>query len=116
MESEYMALTDSLQHVIWTAQILKNLDFGFDLPLTIHCDSKGARDLAKNNTFHKLSKHIDIRYHFIREKIEDEFIVLDEVKSTENIADILTKALPEPAHRRHIRALGLLGTSDEGEC
>jgi hypothetical protein len=115
-ESEYMALTESLQHAIWTAQILKNLDFGFDLPLSIHCDSKGARDLAKNNTFHKLSKHIDIRYHYIREKIEDEFVVLDEVKSADNVADILTKALPEPAFRRHVHALGLVGISNEGEC
>ena len=115
-ESEYMALTESLQHAIWTAQILRNLDFGFDLPISIKSDSKGARDLAKNNIFHKLSKHIEIRYHYIREKIQDGFVVLNEVKSADNIADIFTKALPEPAHQRHTRALGLFGTSNEGEC
>ena len=114
-ESEYMALTESLQHAIWTAQILKNLDFDLDLPISIKSDSKGARDLAKNNVFHKLSKHIEIRYHYIREKIQDGFVVLNEVKSADNVADIFTKALPEPAHQRHVRALGLFGTSDEGE-
>jgi hypothetical protein len=115
-ESEYMALAESLQHTIWTTQILKNLNFGFDLPIPLKSDSKGARDLAKNNVFHKLSKHIEIRYHFIREKVEDGFVILNEVKSAANVADIFTKALPEPAHQRHVRALGLIGTSDEGEC
>jgi hypothetical protein len=61
-------------------------------------DSKGTRDLAKNNVFHKLSKHIGIQYHFIHEKIQDGFVVLDEVKSADNVADIFTKALPEPAY------------------
>ena len=114
-ESKYMVLTESLQHTIWTAQVLENLNFEFDLPLTTKSDSKGARDLTKNNVFHKLSKHIGIQHHFIREKIQDGFATVEEVKSADNIANIFTKALPKPTHRRHTRALGLIGILDKGE-
>ena len=115
-EAEYMALTEVLKHTLWTLQVLRNLRFDCDLPITIFDDSKGARDISANSVEHQRTKHIDIRYHFIREKVQDKTIELTEVKSSENIADIFTKALPEPAHVTFTRKLGLIGASSKGEC
>lgn len=107
-EAEYMALTDCTKHASWTIQILDNLHFNLDLPISIYADSKGARDIANNNVFHKRTKHIDIRYHFVREKIHDGMIRIKETSSSENIADIFTKSLPEVTFWRHVNAIGLV--------
>ena len=115
VEAEYMALTESAKQAMWTLQILENLKFDVDLPFSIYSDSEGARAISENNVFHKRTKHIEIRYHFIREKIQNKTIQVKEVQSSNNVADIFTKALPESTHMRHVHALGL-GTTIEGEC
>ena len=64
-EAEYMALCECAKHTQWTLSLLKQLDFTVDLPLEIFCDSSGAKEIAANSVFHKQTKHIDIRYHYI---------------------------------------------------
>jgi len=106
-ESEYMALSECAKHALWTIQVLNNLKIELDLPISIYSDSKGAREIANNNVFHKRTKHIEIRHHFVREKIHDGLLQVQEVSSAENVADVLTKSLPELTHWRHVRSLGL---------
>ena len=60
--------------------------------MLLNVDNKGAIDLCKNPVHHQRSKHIDIKYHFIRSKIFDGSFVLQYVPSKENVADIFTKA------------------------
>jgi hypothetical protein len=60
MESEYMAISESAKHTVLTIQLLHNLKIEVDLLISIHCNLKGARDIASNNVFHKCTKHIDI--------------------------------------------------------
>ena len=79
-------------------QVLRNLQFDCNLPITIFDNLKGTQDISANSVEHQWMKHINIRYHFIHEKVQDKTIELAEVKLSENIADIFTKALPEPAH------------------
>ena len=62
-------------------------------PVVIYVDNKSAIDLSKNLVFHGRSKHIDIRYHFIRECIERAEIVINHVCSENQRADVLTKAM-----------------------
>ena len=111
-----MALSEAIKQLSWTIQVVKNLQFSIDLPITIYEDSKGARDIASNNVHHNRTKHIDIKHHFVREKVHDGTVHLQEITSAENVADILTKPLPLPAHSRHTCGLGLYGASDKGEC
>jgi hypothetical protein len=97
-EAEYMALAECSKHAIWSIQLLQNLKIKLDLPITIYDDSKGACDIAKNNVFHKKTKHIEIKYHFTCEKIQDGWIHLEEIDSSENVADVFMKSLANDTH------------------
>lgn len=94
-ESEYIAASDAVKELIW----LKRL-FGELLPeqsesaISFFMDNMSAIRLVKNPEFHKRTKHIDVRYHFIRTKYEEGMFDLEHVSSKEMIADIFTKALP----------------------
>ena len=63
--------------------------------------------MAKDNKFHAHTKHIDLRYHFVREAVEDEKIKMKYIPMAENIADIFTKALPKPRFVEFVGKLGL---------
>jgi len=63
------------------------------VPIPINCDNQGAITLEKDNKFHAHTKHIDIRYHFIREAVEDCKIELKYIPTDENMVDIFTKLL-----------------------
>lgn len=67
-------------------------------------DNQSAIRLVKNPEFHKRSKHIEIRYHFIREQFEKGFFNLDYIASNKMMADILTKSLPREKFQ-HLRSL-----------
>ena len=90
-ESEYMALTAAVQEGIFLKQLLTSI-MSTEVPtISLYSDNKGTIDLAKNPVHHKRSKHIDIRFHFIRQHIRDGLIVVNYIPSNENIADIFTK-------------------------
>ncbi|XP_074325473.1 secreted RxLR effector protein 161-like [Apium graveolens] len=92
-EAEFMAATAAACQAVWLRKLLAQIteyDIG---PVTLFIDNKSAIDLAKNPVFHGRSKHIDIRYHFIRECVENGEIIVKHVRSAEQRADFLTKAL-----------------------
>ena len=76
-------------------------------PLNINCDNQGAIALAKDNKFHARTKHIDIRYHFIREAVEDGKILVKYIPTDDNTADIFTKPLAKQKFRHFVELLGL---------
>ena len=76
-------------------RILKDLMQAQDGPTTIYCDNKSAIALSKNHVFHKRTKHIDTRYHFIRELVDSREINLHHCILEEKLVDIFTKALPQ---------------------
>ena len=80
---------------------------GGDKSLTILCDNQGAIALAKDNKYHACTKHINLRYHFIREAVEDGKISVKYIPTGENVSNIFTKALPKPKFERFIELLGL---------
>ena len=68
---------------------------------------QGTIALAKDNKFHARTKHIDLRYHFIREAVEDGKIVVKYVPTDDNVLDVFTKALPKPKFQKMVELLGL---------
>jgi hypothetical protein len=63
--------------------------------------------LAKDNKFHARTKHIDLRYHFIREVVEHGKIKVKYIPTDDNVSNIFTKALPRPKFQQMVKLLGL---------
>eukprot|EP00794_Sanderia_malayensis_P016556 gene16556-biopygen13988 len=95
-EAEYVSLSSASQEAIWLRRLLKDLLIDVSKPTTIHEDNQGAICLTKNTKAHSRAKHIDIKYHFIREKVQNKEIELTYCPTDKMIADIFTKALPRP--------------------
>ena len=76
-------------------KILKDLMQAQDGPTTIYCDNNSTIALSKNHVFHKRKKHIDTKYHFIRELVNNRENNLQHCRSEEQLADIFIKALEQ---------------------
>jgi hypothetical protein len=76
-------------------------------PILIRCDNQSAIALCKDSKFHARTKHMDIRYHYIREQVADGRLNVLYIPSASNPADILTKPLPRKAHEIFVAKLGL---------
>jgi transposase InsO family protein len=94
-EAEYMAATVATCQGVWLARLLGDLRRKAVECVELKVDNQSALALMKNPVFHDRSKHIRTRYHFIRQSVEDGEIHPDHVSSEEQLADILTKALPK---------------------
>lgn len=95
-ESEYIAASEATKELMWLKRLVRCLDeeLSKDLPI-LHLDNESAIKLTKNSEHHKRSKHIDTRYHYIREKYAKRKFVLKSVGTEFQLADIFTKALPK---------------------
>ena len=91
-EAEYMAITEAVKEAIWLQGLLKELGVE-QKSITIFCDNQSAIQLAKNQVYHARTKHIDVRYHFVREIIEEGGVTVKKIHTTENPADMLTKVV-----------------------
>ena len=77
-------------------------------PVVMFCDNTSAINISKNPVMHSKTKHIDIKYHFVRELVEDKEIILEYVHTKEQIADIFTKPLPKDAFLYLRNKLGVI--------
>ncbi|XP_066323941.1 secreted RxLR effector protein 161-like [Miscanthus floridulus] len=92
-KAEYIAGTTAACQGVWLTRLLSELKGKREGAVKIYIDSEFAIQLSKNPIFHDRSKHIDTRYHYIRECIEEGRVYLASIGTTEQLADILTKAL-----------------------
>jgi len=106
-EAEYMALSDCSRQLIWIKQLLEEIGFKVPTPL-LYGDNQGSIFWSENPVQEKRSKHIDIRYHYIREVIEDKRIELQFIDGSKNPADILTKNLDRILFERFRPQLGIM--------
>jgi hypothetical protein len=91
-EAEYVAAASACSQVLWMISTLKDYGLSFSgVPLL--CDNTSAINIAKNPVQHSRTKHIEIRYHFLRDNVEKGTIVLEFVESEKQLADIFTKPL-----------------------
>jgi len=92
-EAEYIAASTAATQALWLSRLLAELlGRGVEV-VELKMDSKSALALAKNPVFHEKSKHIRIKYHFLRSCLEDGTIKAEHVSTTDQLADILTKSL-----------------------
>eukprot|EP00795_Rhopilema_esculentum_P007133 gene7133-biopygen8536 len=92
VEAEYIALSKAAQEVVWLKQLFREIGDNVQ-PITIMEDNQGAISMTKNPVGHKRTKHIDIRYHFVREQVEKGTLLLKYCNTKEMLADLLTKSL-----------------------
>lgn len=111
-EAEYMALSLLVQEVVHLRQMLKELKVQQRYPSEVYVDNESAKKLAKNPQFHNRTKHIDVRHHFVRERIELKQIDVERVAGADNVADAFTKPLARPAFEKHRTEMGLLPLSE----
>ncbi|XP_074357251.1 secreted RxLR effector protein 161-like [Apium graveolens] len=106
-EAEFMAATAAACQSIWLRNVMQQVTGEQLSPVVLYIDNKSAIDLAKNPVFHGRNKHIDVRYHFIRECIERGEIIVKYVSSECQRADILTKALQTIKFEKMRQLLGV---------
>jgi len=107
-EAEYYALSYALREGLWIRLFLTSLQMPIPTPFPLLCDNQSAIKLANSDTSSSQSKHIDVHYHFIREKIEDGTFATSWIPTGDMTADIFTKPLPFPAFSKHRSALGIV--------
>ena len=98
--------------ILWMRSQLTDYGLGFNI-IPMYCDNKSAIALCCNNVQHSRSKHIDIRYHFIKEQVENGVIELYFVQTLFQLADILTKALPRDRIEFLVDKLGMKSYTPE---
>ena len=103
-EAEYIAVAPCMCQAMWLGYILGELNLVKEDPISIYVDNKSAISLAKNPVSHSQSKHINIKYHFLREQVNDKIVEFVHCKTEENLADIFTKPLkPEIFHKMKMK-------------
>ncbi|GJV73108.1 retrovirus-related pol polyprotein from transposon TNT 1-94 [Tanacetum coccineum] len=105
-EAEYVSLSACCAQVLWLRTQLTYYGFHFD-KIAMYCDSKAAIAISCNPVQHFHTKHIDVRYHFIKEQVEEGIVELFFVGTEYQLADLFTKALPEDRFKYRIRRLGM---------
>ncbi|XP_017184644.2 uncharacterized mitochondrial protein AtMg00810-like [Malus domestica] len=94
IEAEYRSLANTATELNWVCKVLQDISFHILKTLAIFCDNKSAIALAFNPVFHARTKHVEIDYHYIREKVLCGKVSVHHVASLFQLADIFTKSLP----------------------
>ena len=92
-KSEYGAMAQSVCEIMWLHKLLMEVGIKTPIPSKLWCDNQTTLHIASNPVFHERTKHIEIDYHFVHEKIQFGLISTGYVKTREQWGDIFTKAL-----------------------
>lgn len=105
-EAEYVVAAEACKELTWLQNLLSEL--GHRQANCLLCsDNQSAIHLAKNSAYHSRTKHIDVRYHFIRSMLEEGSFKLEKIHTNKNSADMLTKSVPKEKLEFCIASLGL---------
>ncbi|KAI3725570.1 hypothetical protein L1987_65360 [Smallanthus sonchifolius] len=111
-EAEYIAASSCCAQVIWIQNQM--LDYGMTFMATpIHIDNMSAISITNNPVHHYKTKHIDIRYHFIKDQAEKKKFILTKVHTNEQYVDLFTKPFDEARYRYLVESIGLIFSSKE---
>lgn len=111
-EAEYVAACQATKEAVWLRQLLNNIGVSLKGATPLHIDNQGAIKLIHNPEFHSRTKHVDVQFHFVREKYYSGEISPKYVPTKEQEADFFTKALPKEAFLRLRYLLGMKTHSD----
>ncbi|KAI3809131.1 hypothetical protein L1987_25100 [Smallanthus sonchifolius] len=92
-ESEYKALADTIAELAWLEALLKELHVSMTLEPILWCDNLGATYLSANPVFHAGTKHVEIDFHFVIERVAHKKLLIQFIKTDDQIANVFTKPL-----------------------
>lgn len=111
-EAEYVAAAEAAKEAIWLNKLIMEMELTQSV-INLHCDSQSALHLAANQVMDNRVKHIDIRYHFIRQVVSDKTIELVKIDGKLNPADALTKVIPLESFKRHCATMQVVHREHE---
>ena len=106
-EAEYVALSAAAQEAVWLRRLFSEIGFGCQGTTTLFEDNNGAIDLSKNPKYHNRTKHIDIAYHFTRERVVSKELSVTYCHTNDMLADTMTKGLPRTQFEKFRDMLGV---------
>ncbi|RVW62633.1 Retrovirus-related Pol polyprotein from transposon TNT 1-94 [Vitis vinifera] len=92
-EVEYIAAAEACKELLWMKCFMQELGFK-QQRYVVYCENQSAIHLSKNSTYHARSKHIDVRYHWMRDALNDNLFEIEKIRTDNNGSDMLTKTLP----------------------
>ena len=110
-EAEYVAAASCACQCLWLRGVLEKLGHREKKSTTIQCDNSSTTKLSKNSVFHGRSKHIDIRFHFLRDLVKDEVVELSYCNSLEQVANIMLKHIKLDQYLKLRRMMGMVEAS-----
>jgi histone deacetylase 1/2 len=113
-EAEYKAVANATAELIWVQSLLRELRVSQSQSPVLWCDNIGATYLSANPVFHARTKHIEVDYHFVRERVARRQLRIKFISSKDQLADIFTKPLPLPQFEACRRNLTLLDSLQSG--
>jgi hypothetical protein len=92
-EAEYKAITNATAEVMWIQTLMKEIGISYPHMARLWCDNIGAKYLSANLVFHARTKHIEVDYHFVRERVANKLLQIEYIPTGYQVADGFTKAL-----------------------
>ena len=106
-ESEYIAVNEAAKEAMWMRKFIGDLGIvpSINDPVEIFCDNESVVVLAQEPKSHKRTRHILRKYHYVRQVIADQDIVISRIDTSDNLADSFTKPLVQAKHNSHSRCI-----------
>ena len=114
MEAEFVACYEASNQAIWLRNFITGLQIvdGIERPLRINCDNKAAELYSKNNRSSSKSKHIDIKFLVVKERVQSLQVSIEHISTNLMIVDPLTKGVPPKVFYKHVARMGVIHLDD----
>ena len=97
-KEKYVVVAINCTNIVWLKNLLKGMKEEITKPVILYCDNTSAINISKNPVMHEKTKHIAIKYHYVRELVEEKQVKMEYIHTKEQITDIFTKPLPKDAY------------------
>ena len=112
-EAEYIAVCEGAKDSAWICQVMKELlpsPSPHMLPPSLYMDNEAAQKISKNHSYYRRTRHIEHRYHYLRQEATNRNLIVIGIEGKHQLADLLTKIVAAPALSEWKKKVGVLGT------
>ena len=110
VEAKYRSMATTTCELIWLLYLLEDLQVSHHISALMYCDNRTALHIVANPVFHERTKHIEVAFHIVRNKVQDGIVKTFYVSTRNQLADIFTKVLGVDSFLKLLRKLGVINT------